>query len=670
MDVSGLKEKVVLNKAIVIEEMLAPFQNREKDRDGATVTFLPPGMLPDLIDLAERGDMENKKKPDAIEKILKRQRKEITTSQVVPVGIINLDALMLSEAQVQDNMKAHKEGKKADISGYESLELIAAGLLQEEIFQGDVQFLFGKALVYANNKNKIESIGIDFQDGKGWHTFAMKDELVSHRFDALGEVAISIRLVTDRGVYITRCILQVKMLERLQPDLTGTIPAENSPNGRESEFVINGEFAIYNGCDRVFNKPIIIMEGFDIDQKTGIDDLLAKYYPYLSTFLNHGYDLVFLNYNNGQAAIQDNAQVLKRLIIEIKNRIPAGDSLIVIGESMSGLVARYALREMENAGTPHKVKLFVAFDTPHQGANTAPGLVALRRSLGSLGGWATPIAYLLSREVRSIDSPAAKQMLIYHNGILRHPDFTSFRQSLANLGNGGYPSLSRNVAMLNGSINGARQRNQNGNLLNPGEKLLDIKVRTFLGGGNVRVYSNVPGQNTDLLDAWTSSFLTPFGFSDFKATLPYNYDRLPGGFSSSDPIDFKGVTNSVSPKFTFMPVFSSIDYRGALGSDDAYTFSVAGNIVNIQNQVINPALTPFKAIYGDNDFNFQHAFPADIAVHWNTLALRELGLRADGTLASCVLPPPPAVTAAYLRSDFIWGYHPLPARLCKWTPGP
>jgi hypothetical protein len=99
MDVSGLKEKVVLNKAILIEEMLVPFQNREKDQDGATVTVLPPGMLPDLIELAERGDMENKKKPEAIEKILKRRRKEITDSQVVPVGIINLDARMLTEAQ-------------------------------------------------------------------------------------------------------------------------------------------------------------------------------------------------------------------------------------------------------------------------------------------------------------------------------------------------------------------------------------------------------------------------------------------------------------------------------------------------------------------------------------------------------------------------------------------
>jgi hypothetical protein len=89
----------VLNKAIVIEEMLAPFQNREKDQDGATVPVLPPGLLPDLIELAERGDMENKKKLEAIEKILKRQRKEITDSQVVPVGIINLETLMLTETQ-------------------------------------------------------------------------------------------------------------------------------------------------------------------------------------------------------------------------------------------------------------------------------------------------------------------------------------------------------------------------------------------------------------------------------------------------------------------------------------------------------------------------------------------------------------------------------------------
>ncbi|WP_131694688.1 hypothetical protein [Dyadobacter tibetensis] len=75
-----------------------------------------------------------------MEKIFKRTRKEVTASNVIPVGIIYMDALLLSEAQVEENIKVKSEGKKADASKYENIELITAGPLQDEVFQGDVQF--------------------------------------------------------------------------------------------------------------------------------------------------------------------------------------------------------------------------------------------------------------------------------------------------------------------------------------------------------------------------------------------------------------------------------------------------------------------------------------------------------------------------------------------------
>tara|TARA_R110002124_G_scaffold163437_2_gene330788 strand:+ start:188 stop:439 length:252 start_codon:yes stop_codon:yes gene_type:complete len=65
--------------------------------------------------------------------------------------------------------------------------------------------------------------------------------------------------------------------------------------------------------------------------------MVARFEPYLSTFKNHGYDLVYVNYDDGQAAIQDNAQVIKRVINEIKNRIPPADSIIYVGKSIGDL---------------------------------------------------------------------------------------------------------------------------------------------------------------------------------------------------------------------------------------------------------------------------------------------------------------------------------------------
>lgn len=62
--------------------------------------------------------MDGRKKPETMEKIFKRTRKEVTASNVIPVGIIYMDALLLSEAQVEENIKVKSEGKKADASKY------------------------------------------------------------------------------------------------------------------------------------------------------------------------------------------------------------------------------------------------------------------------------------------------------------------------------------------------------------------------------------------------------------------------------------------------------------------------------------------------------------------------------------------------------------------------
>lgn len=81
--------------------------------------------------------------------------------------------------------------------------------------------------------------------------------------------------------------------------------------GRVADNVVEAEYAIFTGCDNIFDKPIIIAESFDEGQNVNIDVLVAKYYPYLYAFRNNGYDLVSVNYNDGRDYIQNNAQALK-----------------------------------------------------------------------------------------------------------------------------------------------------------------------------------------------------------------------------------------------------------------------------------------------------------------------------------------------------------------------
>ncbi len=40
---------------------------------------------------------------------------------------------------------------------------------------------------------------------------------------------------------------------------------------------------------------------------------------------------------------------------------------------MGGVIARYALRKMEDAGMEHQVSLYISHDSPHLGANVPLG---------------------------------------------------------------------------------------------------------------------------------------------------------------------------------------------------------------------------------------------------------------------------------------------------------
>ena len=167
-------------------------------------------------------DLNGNAKPKAMTEIFSRTRNQITESNIVPIGIINADATFLTQEQIDENIKAKSEGQKINNDSYENIEIIMAGLLQAEIFQGDISFQISPDLVQSNLDNPIETIEIDFQDGKEWQRFEMKEQLISHQFNTVGTVAIAIKIVTKRGTYLTYCPLKINLLER--PKVFALIP--------------------------------------------------------------------------------------------------------------------------------------------------------------------------------------------------------------------------------------------------------------------------------------------------------------------------------------------------------------------------------------------------------------------------------------------------------------
>jgi hypothetical protein len=153
--------------------------------------------------------------------------------------------------------------------------------------------------------------------------------------------------------------------------------------------------------------------------------------------------------------MEDNAQVLKALIQQVNQMKTGNSQSIVIGESMSGMIARWALRQMENEGIAHQVKLMLCYDTPHQGANVPVGLTQLMKEANPTL-FTQVILKFFAKGLRdyflAFDTPAARQQLLHWGGHLtggvgnKHPDFDAFRTQLAALGNGGYPQNCRNMA--------------------------------------------------------------------------------------------------------------------------------------------------------------------------------------------------------------------------------
>lgn len=153
-------------------------------------------------------------------------------------------------------------------------------------------------------------------------------------------------------------------------------------------------------ADGKFRKPFIIVEGFDPWELMGLMSVNASYEPDKLGFLSYGslwpyfqnsdlyndYDFVYIDWYNSTDDIRANAQLLTEIIEHINANAENGkiEDGILMGQSMGGLVARYALRKMEILNKPHGITTFVSHDAPHLGANVPIGAQYFIQQLFSL----------------------------------------------------------------------------------------------------------------------------------------------------------------------------------------------------------------------------------------------------------------------------------------------
>ncbi len=419
-------------------------------------------------------------------------------------------------------------------------------------------------------------------------------------------------LTTYAGIYVT-ALSSAKMTAD-DPDL---IPITATDTYIEDGVATlgEGEYMVFLGKDHSkITKPIIITDGFDPDDIRGIlttkrpnDPSVKSFYKLteyydsqedddislIKKLQDEGYDVVVLNFpiyeswrsrlipnphpwatgfttllyseivDGGADYIGRNAQVLKELIRETNAKLVENGSteeLVVIGPSMGGLISRIALTQMEQNNEDHNVRLWVSFDSPQKGANIAIGVQKLLKYTGDQDAFYPLI------------TPAAKQMLLNHINPhnnwgypAEHSLRANFKTSLANLG---FPTECRNVATINGAIDGNSVGSPGGNIVDLNET---IWIWTgFLGiiplSGKARLRIRRNDVNNTLV------FRTKKPFQSYtryyaKAFSKGSLDTSPGGAFEILPLLEKGWNEQISA-----------------GSDPWYILATSGGIVGMHEE--------------------------------------------------------------------------------------
>jgi hypothetical protein len=378
--------------------------------------------------------------------------------------------------------------------------------------------------------------------------------------------------------------------------------------------------------------PLIVSEGFDPgiylhpENQTGEYTLADFVYEIsrhgkLDTLILSQYDIVYIDFKNGTDDIHRNALIVEDVIRWVNANKTGSNKNVIIGQSMGGLCARYALTKMESGGETHQVRLFISQGVPEQGAVVPLGFQYLENHVNKLyirAGIGAAVYdemnlfdefFGASPDIPGIltltESPAAEQMLvnrINENFQLDNSVHTAWQSELAALGYPGQGGI-RNIAISNGSECGAGQTlAQGGQLLYIDGKLqtpfwgdlvgmLGFPILAGLTGQPAFLMGIVPGRNTIFLHftanaaadgggqayngkisyqktiLWlipVSITITNRTFNQPSGVIPLETvagDYLPTSISGYglDSLTKYGITFSAVQQFGFIPTASALD---------------------------------------------------------------------------------------------------------------
>lgn len=523
------------------------------------------GAWPDLREIEEKADL-------------------LEARGTIPIGIAYFVYRILPEDALERGDVSLRDGRPVPAPGIETIAAtaFACAPLEEYTHRGSsVRFTIDRNLYVTNDLRRPMGLSIDFGDGSGFRTVRFGEEVVVE-YASTWRKNISVRLELEDGtVLYAKSYITIEHLETPTPTDTLAVEASIPYMGVFG----TGEAYVYLSPPHgsIVN-PVIVVEGFDIDNSMNWDELyyLLDQENLIEYLRNDGYDAVVLNFTDATDYMQRNAYVLIELLQEVLSRIGDDRDIAVIGASMGGLIARYALAYMEREEIEHRTRLYMSFDSPHRGANIPLGIQYWMEFFSEDSAEA---AFLRDR----LNSPAARQLLVYHftdppgSTGAHDPLLDAFNADLAAVG--GYPADPRKVAVANGSGFSAGQG------FAASDQLILYEYSSWLVDiiGNVWA---VPDESPGMIFDGLMDLIWPLPDRSMQVTVSGTmpYDNAPGGTRASmvqmDTTEAPyGDIVALHGSHCFIPTVSALD----LETDDLF-YDIAGDPLIMDK-------TPFDAIF-------------------------------------------------------------------------
>jgi hypothetical protein len=394
---------------------------------------------------------------------------------------LNDDAVNLGLLQIVDNQIIDIPGAA---SPYFTKELFAVAPLSTSFNSLTATFVFDQSLWYTNSNKTIQKLEVNFNNESGYLMTSWSTP-ISYTFSSDSIKTIYFKLTyTDGTSYVSQTNVMMKGSSRQQApgySSRATIPvaATEEHSGGTIEIAYSS-----SNTTGVLKKPLIVAEGFDPSGvmpgvfNLDINDFLSTSsyrsfgtigVPYASgTLLSYidasQYDIVYVDNKYGMDDIRRNAKLFEYVIEWVNTHKSGTESNVVMGISMGGLVARYALRKMELEGKDHQTKKYISIDAPHKGANVPVGIQAAVRHLEGLDLKVFFITLLKSTDINSslkgaidlLNSKAARQMLMYQVTSDLGYDNDEHASFQAEYDEMGFPQKCQSVAITDGSGYGTK----------------------------------------------------------------------------------------------------------------------------------------------------------------------------------------------------------------------